>query len=234
MSASQTKETKRILVVGRSPNVLIDTVEILRGKGYSADATNQFDRVLDDYDAEDIDILVFGGMVPADTKQRLRQEISEHNAHVTFVQGLAGIAGLIASQVEGVITAGEPDDSNVAYDAGQRSVHLALHKAARVTIEAWWATSFTPPEPRSTSMQVLSAKLDEGFHSIALPAEVPTVASFLAVTVGSAVRAFTVGAMPQSVLSMIPTGGSSASGPPSASSQLPPVSEVSTRSSSAP
>jgi hypothetical protein len=32
-------------------------------------------------------------------------------------------------------------------------------------------------------MQVLSAKLDEGFHSIALPAEVPTVASFLAVTV---------------------------------------------------
>jgi DNA-binding NtrC family response regulator len=100
MSASQTKETKRILVVGRSPNVLIDTVEILRGKGYSTDATNQFDRVLDDYDAEDIDILVFGGMVPADTKQRLRQEISEHNAHVTFVQGLAGIAGLIASQVE--------------------------------------------------------------------------------------------------------------------------------------
>jgi hypothetical protein len=34
-------------VVGRSPSVLIDTVEILRGKGYSADATNQFDRVLD-------------------------------------------------------------------------------------------------------------------------------------------------------------------------------------------
>jgi hypothetical protein len=89
-------------VVGRSPNVLIDTVEILRGKGYSADATNQFDRVLDDYAGEDIDILVFGGMVPADTKQRLRQEISEHNAHVTFVQGLAGIAGLIAPQVEGV------------------------------------------------------------------------------------------------------------------------------------
>ena len=65
----------RILIVGRSPNVLIETLGILRGKGYSADATNQFDRVLDDYAAEDIDVVVFGGMVPPGTKQHLRQEI---------------------------------------------------------------------------------------------------------------------------------------------------------------
>jgi hypothetical protein len=230
MNAPLATDPGRILVVGRSPSVLVDTVEILRSKGYSADATNQFDRVLDDYDAEDIDIVVFGGMVPAGTKQHLRQEIRERNAHVTLVQGLAGIGGLIAAQVEGVITAGEPDDSNVVYDEDQRAVHLTLHKAARVAVEAWWATSFTPPEPKSTSMQVLDAELQEGSHSIALPAEVPSVASFLAVTVGSAVRTFTVGAMPQSVMSMVPTGGRSASGSPSASSQLPPVSEVSTRS----
>jgi len=230
MNAPPAKEPKRILVVGRSPSVLIDTVEILRGKGYSANATNQFDRVLDDYDAEDIDVVVFGGMVPADTKQHLRQEIGERNAHVTFVQGLAGIAGLIASQVEGVITAGEPDDSQVTYDGEQRLVRLTLPKAARVTVEAWWATSFTPPEPKSTSMRVFGAELEEGSHRIALPAEVPSVASFLAVTVGSAVHTFTVGAMPQSVLSMVPTGGSAGSGSPAASSQLPPVSEVNTRS----
>src|SRR6266568_9131895 len=108
-----TNDPGRILVVGRSPSVLVDTVEILRGKGYSADATNQFDRVLDDYDARNIDIVVFGGMVPAGTKQHLRQEIGKRNAHVTFVQGLAGIAGLIAAQVEGVITAGEPDEIHV-------------------------------------------------------------------------------------------------------------------------
>jgi hypothetical protein len=230
MNASPSKEPKRILVVGRSPSVLVNTVEILRSKGYSADATNQFDRVLDDYDAEDIDVVAFGGMVPAETKQHLRQEICERNAHVTFVQGLAGIAGLIASQVESVITAGEPDDSHVVYDREQRSVHLTLHKAARVTVEAWWATSVTPPEPKSTSNQVLGAELGEGSHSVALPATVPSVASFLTVTVGSAVRTFTVGAMPQSVMSMVPTGGSSDSGSPSASSQLPPVSEVNTRS----
>ncbi len=224
MNASPTNDPRRILVVGRSPSVLVDTVEILRGKGYAADATNQFDRVLDDYDAEDIDVVVFGGMVPADTKQHLRQKICERNAHVTFVQGIAGIAGLIAAQVEGMITAGEPAEAHVGYDEDQRAVHLTQHKAARVTVEAWWHTSFTPPEPKSASMQVLDAELKEGSHSIALPAEVPSVASFLAVTVGSAVRTFTVGAMPQSVISMIPAGGSL-----SASSQLPPVSEVNTR-----
>ena len=229
MNPSPANDPGRILVVGRSPSVLVDTVEILRSKGYSADATNQFDRVLDDYDAQDIDIVAFGGMVPAGAKQHLRQEISQRNAHVTFVQGLAGIAGLIAAQVEGMITAGEPDDSHVVYHEDHRSVHLTLHKAARVTVEAWWATSFTPPEPKSTSMQVLDTELEEGSHSIALPAEVPSVASFLAVTAGSAVRTFTVGAMPQSVTSMVPTGGSPASGSPPASSQLPPVTEVNTR-----
>jgi len=230
MNASPANDPGRILVIGRSPSVLVDTVEILRGKGYSADATNQFDHVLDDYDAQDIGIVVFGGMVPAGTKLHLRQQIGERNADVTFVQGLAGIAGLIAAQVEGVITAGEPDDSHVVYDRDQRSVHLTLHKAAHVTVEAWWHTSFTPPEPASTSMQVLDAELEAGFYSIAPPAEVPSVASFLAVTIGSAVRTFTVGAMPQSVMSIVPTGGSSATGSPSASSQLPSVSEMNTHS----
>ena len=229
MNASATNDPARILVVGRSPSVLVDTVEILRSKGYSAEATNQFDRVLDDYDAQDIDIVVFGGMVPASTKQHLRQEIGERNAHVTFVQGLAGIAGLIAAQVEGVIAADEPDEIHVVYVEDQRSVRLTLHNPAHVTVEAWWATSFTPPEPTSTSMQVLDAELEEGSHSIALPAAVPSVASFLAITVGSAVRTLTIGAMPQSVINMVPTGASSAAGSPSASSQLPPVSEVNTR-----
>jgi hypothetical protein len=230
MNDSRNNDPGRILVIGRSPSVLLDTVEILRSKGYSADATNQFDHVLDDYDAQDIGIVIFGGMVPAGTKLHLRQQIGGRNADVMFVQGLAGIAGLIAAQVESAMTTREPDDSDVVYDQEQRSVHLTLSKAAHVTVEAWWATSFTPPEPTSTSMQVLDAELEEGVHSIALPAEIPSVASFLAVAIGSAVRTFTVGAMPQSVMSMVPTGSSSASGSPSAGSQLPAVAEVNTRS----
>ena len=231
MNASPKNEPERILVVGRSPSVLVDTVEILRSKGYSADATNQFDRVLDDYDVTDIDVLVFGGMVPADTKQYLREEISERNAHVTFVQGLAGIAGLIAAQVDGVASTNEANASHVTYDAVRRSVQLTLNESARVTVEAWWATSFTPPEPKSTSMQVVDAELDEGLHVIPLPAEVPSEASFLTVAAGSAVHAFTVGAMPRSVMQMAPAGGMTAGASPAPSgSDLPPVSEVTTRS----
>jgi hypothetical protein len=226
MNASPADDPVRILVVGRSPSVLADTVEILRGKGYAADATNQFDRVLDDYDAQDIDIVVFGGMVPAGAKQHLRQEIGMRNAHVTFVQGLAGIAGLIAAQVEGVITAGDPDAVPIGYDEERRSVNLTLHKAAHVTVQAWWGTSFTPPEPTSTSMQVLDAELNEGSHSVALPAVVPSVAAFAAVRVGSAVTILTIGAMPQSVMNMVPPGRGSAS----AGGQLPPVAVVNTRS----
>jgi hypothetical protein len=62
-------------------------------------------------------------------------------------------------------------------------------------------------------MQILDAELEAGSHRIALPAEVPLVASFVVVTCGSAVRTRTVGAMPQSVMGMVP-----------------PVSEVNTRS----
>lgn len=47
--------------------------------------------------------------------------------------------------------------------------------------------------------------------------------------VGRSPSVLTVGAMPQSVMNMVPTGGSSDRGSPAASSQLPPVSAVNTR-----
>jgi hypothetical protein len=228
MNASSEHTRDRILVVGRSPGVLLETVDILRSKGYAADATNQFDHVLDDYDATGIDIVVFGGMVPAETKQYLREEFSARNPDVTFVQGLAGIAGLVAAQAEGAALAGEAGDSDVVYDAAQRVIRLTLNRTVHVIIKAWWATSLTPPEPTSTSMRVLDAEFCDGYHVVPVPDEVPTEASFLTVVVGSAVYAFTVGAMPQSVMRMVPTGSSAA--PLPGALALPPVSIVNTRS----
>ena len=205
MDDPTTTGTERILVIGRSPSVILDAADILRGKGFRADATNQFDEVLTEYDATDLDVVVFGGMVPPNTKQFLREEISKVNGHVTFVQGLAGIAGLIAAQVEGVTsTAG--DHNGIAYDTAKRTVQLTLQEPAQVVVEAWWATSFRPPEPTSTSLRVIDSHFDSGEYSVPLPAEVPPVASFVTVSVGPAVRAFTVGAMPAEVMRMVPTG----------------------------
>ena len=231
MNTSPEHQRDRILVVGRSPSVLLETVDILRGKGYPAHATNQFDQVLDDYDPAATDIVVFGGMVPAETKQYLREQFFARNPDVTFVQGLAGIAGLVAAQAEGAASAGQAGDSDVAYDATRRVIRLTLNRTVHVIIEAWWATAFTPPEPTSTSMRVQDAELHEGHHVVPVPAEVPTEASFLTVAVGSALYAFTVGAMPQSVLRTVPAGASAAAAAPSPGAvALPPVSVVNTRS----
>lgn len=229
MDAAGTRRPERILVIGRSPGVILDAVGILRAKGFHADATNQFDEVLTAYDTTGLDIVVFGGMVPASTKQHLREAISAGNDHVTFVQGLAGIAGLIAAQVESVTSAPGDGSSNsngngngVAYDTEQRTLQLTLQEPSRVVVEAWWATSFTPPEPASTSLRLVDSHLSPGEHLVPLPADVPNVASFVTASVGPAVHAFTVGAMPAAVRRMAPTGN------PAEPPTLPPVKPVAT------
>lgn len=222
MNTSPKNEPKRVLVVGRSPSVLLATVELLRARGYSADATNQFGQVLDDHDVRALDVLVFGGMVPGDTKRQLREDISARNPHVTFVQGLAGIAGLIAAQVQAVTSAEAFDSSGVVYDAEQRSIHITLNDSASVTVEAWWATSFVPPEPKSTSMRVFDGHLGAGSHIVSLPDQVPSEASFAGVTIGSFVRVFTVGPMPNAVTRLVPTLATN--------NRLPPVSQITTSS----
>jgi hypothetical protein len=219
MNTSPKNKPERVLIVGRSPSVLVAAVDILRARGYSADATNQFGQVLDDYDVTDLDVLVFGGMVPADTKRQLREGISERNSHVTFVQGFAGIPGLIAAQVQAATSA---EGLDVGYDAEQRSVHLTLDDSAPVTVEAWWHTSFAPPEPKSASLQVFDGRLDAGSHIIPLPDQVPSEASFAGVAIGAFARVFTVGPMPNAVTRLVPTSATD--------NRLPQVGQVTTSS----
>jgi hypothetical protein len=192
----------RVLVVGRSPSVLRATVDRLRSTGHRADATNQFDQVLHEYDVGDLDVLVFGGMVPPDTKQYLCEEIAKRNAGITFVQGLVGIPGVIAAQVD-AISGGDATDS-VTYDAERRIVRVALTSAEQVTVEALWMTSWTPPEPTSTSIEVYAGELPAGSHELALPDQVPSEGSFATITIGTRVSVLTVGPLPDAVLRMIP------------------------------
>jgi hypothetical protein len=197
------REEARVLIIGRSENVLSETVEILRLTGHAAGATNQFADVMDLFDMTAVDIVVFGGMVPPDTKELLRGQISSRNPAVTFIQGLAGIAGLIAAQVQASLT-GDATGLAVTYDPPTRTVRLHLDQPADVQVTAWWATSFTPPEPRSTSRVVLGARLEAGPHTVPLPAEVPAQASFVSVSAGGAMQVITIGPMPQLALLPVP------------------------------
>jgi hypothetical protein len=187
----------RILVIGRSKTVLSEVVAILRGKGFAAGATNEFDRALGLFDAGQLDLLVFGGMVPPDTKEHLREQISARNPAVSFVQGYAGIPGLIAAQVQAALGHGTAGPAaSVTYDARSRSIGMSLDGPQDVTVIAWWATAFVPPEPESTSRVILDEELPAGLHTVAIPDEVPAQASFATVSIGPSARAFIVGPMP--------------------------------------
>jgi len=196
----------RVLIVGRSENVLSEAVEILRLAGHAAGASNQFADVMDLFDMTAVDIVVFGGMVPPGTKELLRGQISGRNPAVTFIQGLAGIAGLIAAQIQASLTGDARARTGLAvsYDPSARTVRLRLDRPADVRVTAWWATSFTPPEPRSTSRVLLGARLEAGQHTVPLPAEIPAQASFVSVSAGDAVQVITVGPMPQLALLPVP------------------------------
>jgi hypothetical protein len=197
-AAPEARPESRVLVIGRSENVLSETVQILRLIGYAAGASNDFAHVMDLFEMTAVDLVVFGGMVPPDTKELLREQISGRNPAMTFVQGFAGIAGVIVGQVRAARTADGKAQTGlaVAYDPETRTVDLYLDEPQDVQVVAWWATSFTPPEPRSTSLVLLDAWLPAGQHTVTLPGEVPPQASFVTVAAGDAVQALIVGPMP--------------------------------------
>jgi hypothetical protein len=187
----------RILAIGRSETVLSELVTILREKGYAAGATNEFDRTLDLFDVRQLDLVVFGGMVPPDIKEYLRERISTRNPTVTFVQGYAGIPGLVAEQVEAAFNDGATGPTaSVTYDAPSRSVGISLDRPQDVTVVAWWHTSFVPPEPKSTARVIMDEELPAGAHTVAIPDDIPTQASFATVSIGPSVHALIVGPMP--------------------------------------
>ncbi|WP_198681906.1 hypothetical protein [Kribbella rubisoli] len=201
-------------------------MELLRGSGYRADASNQFDQVLEDYDVGAIDVLVFGGMVPPDTKAHLSAEIGRRNAAVTFVQGLVGIPGVIAAQVDAVTRGSSSSGVEVEYIPEGRIIRVTLPGDVRVTVDAFWMTSWTPPEPGSTSSTVFEGDLTTGSHDVALPERVPSEASFAVVTVGDQVRTLAVGPMPKALARMVPKSASD--------HRLPDVPSVTTQTDLAP
>ena len=198
-AAPEARQATRVLIIGRSESVLHETTAILRREGYAAGASNDFAGVLDLFDMAAVDIVVFGGMVPPRTKEHLRKQISDRNPATAFVQGLAGIPGLIAAQVQAARTgdASAQTGPAVTYDPRARVVNLHLDRPQNTRVVAWWATSFTPPEPRSTSRVLVDARLPAGRHAVTLPGEVPPRASFVTVTAGDAVQALIVGPMPE-------------------------------------
>jgi hypothetical protein len=144
---------------------------------------------------KEIDLVVFGGQVPADRKAELREEIRTINSGAIFVQGLAGIPGLIVNQVQGAFTANHQDTTRApTYTPDDRSIRLTLANPADVKVTVWWQTSFVPPDPKSDSLLLLDDQLTGGDYAIPVPDHVPPKAAFATVQVDGAIYAFSIAA----------------------------------------
>ncbi len=188
-----TNTQRSVLLIGKSQRVLDDTVTGLHDLGYIAASTNDFSDITPRFDVTKVDVVVFGGQVLAARRAELRQEITASNPRVRFVQGLAGIPGLLINQVQASFT-GDPDAPGraPAYGPEDRSVRLRLAEPADVKATAWWQTSFVPPDPRSDSRVLLDDRLAAGEHSVAVPDDVPASAAFATVQVDAAIYAFSI------------------------------------------
>ena len=184
---------RRVLLIGKSQLVLDESVACLRDVGYKAEATNDFADITGRFDVKEIDLVVFGGQVPADRKAELRDEIGAINPGVIFVQGLAGIPGLIVRQVQGAFTANHQDPTRApTYTPDDRSIRLTLANPADVKVTVWWQTAFVPPDPRSESLLLLDDQLASGDHAIPVPDHVPPNAAFATVQVDGTIYAFSI------------------------------------------
>jgi hypothetical protein len=184
---------RSVLLIGKSQLVLDDTLVGLRDLGYRAEATNDFTDVTARFDPREIDVVVFGGQVPQDRKADLREEIGAINPRVIFVQGLAGIPGLIINQVQGAFASDRPDVTGApTFMPDERSIRLTLPGPADVKVTIWWQTSFVPPDPKSDSLLLLHERLAAGDHTVTVPDLVPPKAAFATVEVNTATYAFSI------------------------------------------
>ena len=185
--------TPSVLIVGKSQLVLDGITDGLRALGYTAQATSDFADLASQVDLGHLDLVVFGGQVPPNRKAELTHEISSINPSVIFVQGLAGIPGLIVQQVQAAY-AGESEhpDSTASYDSSQRTINLTLAQPADVKVTAWWQTSFVPPDPKSAAQVLIDARLDAGEHSVSLPEVIPDRAAFAAVQLDQTIHTFAI------------------------------------------
>jgi hypothetical protein len=186
-----TTATKNVLIMGRSQLVLDTTVAQLAERGYHAQGTREFDNITRRFDAAEMDIVVFGGQVAPDQKAEIREALVAVNPGLEFLQGLAGIPGLIVDQVE----AAAADETVIpgqapSYEAEKREIGLSLFAPLEVKVTAYWATALVPPDPKSDSAVLHEGRLPAGEHRFPIPDSVELNAAFATVLAGGASWSF--------------------------------------------
>jgi len=197
---------RSVLVIGASLRVLEDCVAALRDLGYTAEGTNDFSAdITARFDVANIDLVSLGHLIPPDRKAELEEQIGVINPRVIFLPPLAGIPGLIASQVQEAFTADHQDPARApAYAPGDRTIRLTLTEPTAVKVTVWWRTALIPPDPKSDSLVLLDDRLPSGNHAIPVPSGIPPLTAtptgprpaewFATVQAGQAIYNFAIAA----------------------------------------
>jgi hypothetical protein len=184
---------RSVLILGRSQVVIDDAVAGLHELGYTAQATNDFADITDRYDVEHIDMVLFGGQVPPHREAELKEEIGAINPRTMFVEGLAGIPGLIVNLVHGAFTAEHQDPTAAAtFTPDERTIRLTLPNPADIKVTLWWTTATVPPDPKSDSLVLLDDLLAAGDHTIPIPDHIPAKRAYATVQVDAAIYNFSI------------------------------------------
>jgi hypothetical protein len=182
-----TTPTKSVLIAGRSPEVLDTTLALLTERGYRAHVTSEFDDITARFDADALDIVVFGGQVTPDQKAEMRSALADVNPDLEFLQGLAGIPGLLVDQVDGAVAGETPIPGQAPiYDPGAGEIKIALFAPLAIKVIVYWITELVPPNPKSASAVVVDDTLPPGEHRVAIPESVSLDAAFATVRAGDA------------------------------------------------
>jgi hypothetical protein len=162
---------RSVLVIGASQRVLDKAVAALRDLGYNAQATSDFSSdITGQFDVTRLDLIVVGTQAGADRRAEIKEQVGAINPRVMVIDGLGGIPGLIASEVQGAFAAGHQDPAHApTFTPGDRSIRLALANPANVKVTVHWRTAIIPPDPESESLVILDDRLASGDHTIPVP-----------------------------------------------------------------
>jgi hypothetical protein len=188
--------SRKVLVMGRSRRVLDDAVAELRGLGYDAYATNDFEPLAGRFDPANLDLVMFGTQVPADRQAGLRDEIAAVNKNVVYLDGLGGIPGLIVDQIEGAfaVPGGRDLTQALTYDSSPRAIHITLTEPRDLKVTVWWTTSIVPPDPKSDSLILFDDRVGAGEHTVQIPDRIPPARAYATVQVEAAIYTFSISA----------------------------------------
>ena len=140
------QSANRVLVVGRLPDVSQDVTQQLVARGVSARGAIDAEHAADQFDANDFDLISFGGGVVGPLNERLRREFTRQSSQVQFLDVFAPVA------VKQIIAALAGPDKPLRYIA---DFHVAEDGPDFVVT----ATILQPCEVRIEVHQTLEAPL---------------------------------------------------------------------------